>query len=227
MTVEIVHQPDLFSVGDPDYRIEPIDPRETYPFLLEIHYAKRIPSISHSFGLIREGDLRGVITYGLPPSPTLCRGIAGPDWTPKVIELNRLCLLNNDKNEASRLVGGSLKLLPKPTIVVSFADTAQDHLGVIYQATNFLYTGRSAKRTEWVIEGMEDLHSKSISDLVQGSDGRRIDALREMFGDRLTHRDRSSKHRYIYLVGSKSDRRAMRRDLRYPILPYPKRDSHD
>jgi hypothetical protein len=74
---------------------------------------------------------------------------------------------------------------------------------------------------------MEDMHSKSISDLVDGSEGRRIDALREMFGDRLTHRDRSSKHRYIYLVGSKSDRRAMRRDLRYPILPYPKKDNHE
>ena len=33
------------------YYVESIDSRETYDWLLNKHYAKRIPSISYAFGL--------------------------------------------------------------------------------------------------------------------------------------------------------------------------------
>ena len=55
----------------------------------------------------------------------------------------------------------AFKLLPNPRIVVSYADTEQEHIGVVYQATNFLYTGLSDKRTEWRLRG-SNLHSKTV-----------------------------------------------------------------
>jgi hypothetical protein len=70
-----------------------------------------------------------------------------------VLELNRLVLKYNKKNEASMLVGKSIKLLPKPKIIISYADISQNHIGYIYQATNFIYTGLSAKRKEWQMTG--------------------------------------------------------------------------
>ena len=220
---QIIHQPDLFSDSDTEYRIKAIDPREAHPFILEIHYARRLPAISYAYGLERNSELLGIVTYGKPASRTLCDGICGSAWTSQVIELNRLCLLNNGSNEASRLVGGSLKLLPKPSIVVSYADTAQDHLGVIYQATNFLYTGMTVPRDDWYIEGLEHAHSRKLSHIADSTERRGLEGLREVYGDRLKTRPRSVKHRYVYLVGSKSERRSMHRDLRYPVLPYPKR----
>jgi hypothetical protein len=39
-------------------------------------------------------------------------------------------------------------MLPKPTIVVSYADTAMGHIGYIYQASNFLFTGTTKERTD-------------------------------------------------------------------------------
>ena len=39
-----------------------------------------------------DGKLTGVVTYGTPPSSTLRKGVAGPDFEAHVIELNRLCL---------------------------------------------------------------------------------------------------------------------------------------
>jgi hypothetical protein len=95
--------------------------------------------------LFRNGDLVGVCTYGKPPSSTLLRGVCGEQYAPIVYELNRLCLRDNLPMEASRLVAGTFRLLPKPLIVVSYADTKQGHEGVVYQATNFIYTGLSAK----------------------------------------------------------------------------------
>jgi hypothetical protein len=125
----------------PTMKIIPIEPNQTYDWLLNVHYAKRIPQIMKAFGLYDGDALIGVVTYGIPASPSLCMGICGKEYSDKVLELNRLCLMNNDKNQASMLVSGSIKLLPKPTIVVSYADNAQGHVGYVYQATNFLYTG--------------------------------------------------------------------------------------
>ena len=142
----------------------PIEPKETYDWLLNVHYAKRIPQIMKAFGLYDGDNLIGVVTYGIPASPSLCMGICGKEHAEKVLELNRLCLLDNHKNLASKLVSGSIKQLPKPTIVVSYADNKQGHVGYVYQATNFLYTGLSEKRVDWAIKGLEHKHSKTISD---------------------------------------------------------------
>ena len=78
---------------------------ETEEWLMNIHYAKRLPSITYSFGLFKDNVLIGIITYGMPVSHTLCEGICGKEYKDNVLELNRLCLLHNRKNEASFLVG--------------------------------------------------------------------------------------------------------------------------
>lgn len=99
------------------YQVKAIEKKRTHSFLLDIHYARRIPPISFAFGLFENDDLVGVITYGMPASPSLCKGICGKEYKDMVIELNRLCLLNNKKGEASRLVGASLRLLPNPRLL--------------------------------------------------------------------------------------------------------------
>ena len=40
-------------------------------WLLYKHYAKRIPSITYSFGLFKNDILVGVLTFGMTSSPTL------------------------------------------------------------------------------------------------------------------------------------------------------------
>ena len=59
------------------------------PFILDIHYAKRKPSISYVYGLYDDKELIGVCSFGSPASPSLCKGIAGEINRSKVIELNR------------------------------------------------------------------------------------------------------------------------------------------
>jgi hypothetical protein len=216
METQATYQQSLFDTTCSGYVVKPIKSQETHWFLLEIHYAKRLPSISHAFGLFLNDELVGVVTYGSPASNTLCSGLCGVEYKKHVLELNRLVLKNNLKNEASRLVGGSLKLLPKPRIIVSFADNAQHHTGYIYQATNFIYTGLSAKRNEWAVEGLEHLHSKTLSD------GRSIEEIKAQYGDKFYYRERSRKHRYVTFTGNKQQRAEMRNALKYEVLPYPK-----
>lgn len=197
-------------------KIIPIEPKETYDWLLNVHYAKRIPQIMKAFGLYDDDKLVGVITYGNPASPSLCMGICGKEYAEIVLELNRLCLLDNHKNLASKLVSGSIKQLPKPTIVVSYADNKQGHVGYVYQATNFIYTGLSAKRVDWAVKGLEHKHGRTISGNLT------LEEMKEKYGDDFYYEKRSRKHRYIIFHGSKNDKKILKSKLKYKILPYPK-----
>jgi hypothetical protein len=186
-------------------KVLPIKSEETTPWILKKHYAKRLPSISYAFGLFKENSLIGVVTYGMPASPFLCIGVCGEKHKDIVLELNRLCLLDNKKNQASFLVANSLKLLPKPCVVVSYADTAMGHVGYVYQACNFLFTGTTKERTDMAAEnGKHSRHNKGNSEL---------------------RMHRSAKHRYVYIVGNKTQKKVLSTALRYEVLPYPKGDS--
>ena len=202
-----------------EMEVKPLKNFEVYPWLLEKHYAKRIPQIMYAFGLYVERELVGVITYGIPASPALCMGICGAKYSPIVLELNRICLLNNAKNEASFLVSHSIQQLPKPTIIVSYADTEHGHVGYVYQATNFMYTGLSANRVDWTIKGQEHKHSKTISD------GMSLEDMKEKYGEDFYYTQRSRKHRYIFLNGNKTQKKELLANLLYPPQPYPKGDS--
>lgn len=200
------------------YHVAPIPKKDTHWLLLNVHYARRIPPMSYAFGLFKNGELVGVVTYGMPASPALCKGVCGSEYRSNVLELNRLCLVNNEKGEASRLVGASLRMLPKPLIVVSYADTSQQHVGVIYQATNFVYTGSTKPRTEIAVRGLEHMHSKALSNT-----GSLAELIERHGAENVYQRPRAVKHRYVFFVGAKKEVKKMKEALRYPILPYPKR----
>ena len=193
---------------------------ECSKYILEIHYAKRWPSISYAYGLFDDGDLCGVITYGTPPSAPLKRGIAGDKFKSDILELNRLCLLNNNKNEASYLISHSLKLLPRNKIIISFADTSKGHSGIVYQAANFTYHGLSAKRTDWKVKGKEHLHGQTIADEFRGVKNR-AQAMRDKYGDDFYLEPRARKHRYIYVVGNKGYKKEVYREIKYKQQAYP------
>jgi len=182
----------------------PIKTHETEPWIMEKHYARRMPCISYAFGLFKNNYLVGIVTYGIPASNSLCEGVCGKENKHHVLELNRLCLLNNEKNESSFLVANSIKMLPKPKIIVSYADSAQGHIGYVYQATNFLFTGTTKERTDMFAgEGKHSRHA--------------IDPTIRQF--------RSAKHRYLYFHGTKYQKKLFNLSLNYKILNYPKGES--
>jgi len=205
------------NISNTNYSVSRISRNQTEKYILEIHYAKRYPQMKYAYGLFKNEKLVGVITYGIPASRSLCKGIAGEEYIDDILELNRLCLLHNLKNEASMLVASSLKELPKPKIVVSYADSSQNHIGYVYQATNFIYTGLSDKRKEWRMIN-DNRHSKTICEKYSLEE-------RKNNPDKFIHIDRPRKHRYLYICGDKRYKKNMLSKIKYPIYPYPKCNS--
>jgi hypothetical protein len=188
--------------------VSSIEHFECREWLLYKHYAKRIPSISYSYGLFDGLDLIGICTIGKPASPSLCVGVCGKEQSEYVYELNRLVVNDNlPSNALSYFVGNVLKLLP-PMILVSYADTSQNHHGYIYQATNWLYTGKTKERTDI---GFED-----------GTHSRHYD---KNIDKTLFRKKRSSKYRYIYFTGTKRNKKVWKSLLKYNIEEYPKGDN--
>jgi hypothetical protein len=131
------------------YKVISVQPFETHEWLLKKHYAKRVPSISYSFGLYEGAILIGVMTIGKPASPNLCDGVCGKEFTEYVYELNRLCVQDGlEKNVLSYFVASCLKMIKEDLILVSYADKLMGHNGYIYQATNWIYTGATKERTD-------------------------------------------------------------------------------
>jgi len=183
--------------------------------IVDRHYLHRKGPCSIAFGLFDGMALVGVITYGTPSSAPLRGGICGHEYANDVIELTRLWVDDSvAKNGESYLIGNTLKRCGKK-IVVSFADSGEGHVGTVYQATNWIYTGLSADRTSWTIDGSQN-HGQTIADRHTSSE------LRALYGDKFSLVKRTRKHRYIYLNTDKRESKQLLRCLRYPVLPYPK-----
>jgi hypothetical protein len=197
---------------DSEYVVRKIENSNTKELILNFHYARRMPSISFAYGLFLNGELEGVVTFGQPASPRVCDGIAGKENARLVLELNRLVLRNNRKNEASRLVGQALRMLPKPKIIISYADTAQKHLGVVYQATNFDYYGLSEIRTDRVfIDGTKQKHGRHV-----------ISTDIENLHERTKLVERPRKHRYVKIIANKTIQKRLMQQIKYEKKRYPK-----
>ena len=215
-----------------DWEVRCIPFSEAKEWVVCKHYAHRIPPISHAFGLYdKDKILQGVCTYGTPMSSQL-KNCLGEKWADKLLELNRLCVNEGlPRNALSFFVGQTFKMLPSPCPLVSYADTGQHHHGYIYQATNWIYTGLSAKFDDYVVKGLEHLHSASIGDRAGRTDKKghgfsRVQKLREMYGEENVYlKERSRKHRYFYFLGDKRQTRQMKAALPYEIEPYPKGDN--
>ena len=206
------------------YKITKIKNEECKEWFLHKHYAKRLPSVSYAFGLYKNNLLLGICSYGRPVAHTLIKHAFNGHYQDNFLELNRLVVNDNlPKNSLSFFVSATLKQLPSPVVVVSYADTSLNHHGYIYQATNFIYTGLSAKRTDYKIKGMEHLHSASVMDHAgRGLEKGKIEKLKAIYGNNLYLKDRPRKHRYFYLIGTKKQKKEMLANLAYEVCNYPK-----
>lgn len=110
---------------------------------LMFHYARAIPVALCSFSVFNNaGEWCGTIVYsgGANQHQGKKYGLKQGE----VCELVRMAL-NGKQESTSKALSLSLKLLKKYNpllkLVVSYADCDQDHVGTIYQATNWIYEG--------------------------------------------------------------------------------------
>lgn len=167
------------------------------------------------FGLVEDNKVVGVAVYGQPSPPIQKHAFAERDF--RLYELSRVVVQTKTKNAASFLVANSLKMLESPCAVVSYADMEQNHCGIIYQATNWLYTGATVSHDKlYIVDGVRlhpmTLRDRGITDPTRWAKENNIEMVKPM-----------QKHRYFFLCGTSKQKKRMLKKLKYPVIPeYPK-----
>lgn len=209
------------SVKD-KYQVKSVTTDQCKEWLLKKHYLKRMTSFTYSFGLYEGNILVGVMTFGNAIPLTMKKSLFGEKYMDFVYELNRLCTNDNlDKNANSFFIGEVFKQLPKPIIIVSYADKSVGHNGYIYQATNFIFTGESHTQLDWKLKGKEHIHSRTLMDEFAFEENR-IQKLKEKYGDQLYQVKREPKYRYVFVLADKRLKKEIMSNKLFEAKPYPK-----
>jgi hypothetical protein len=198
-----------------NYTVKPIKKEESYVWLLDKHYAHRIPPMAYVYGLYdNTSTLLGCCVFGYP-----CRKLQ--EYWGNILELVRLVVEEGcEKNTLSFFVAESLKMLPRPLTVVSYADDNVGHKGYIYQATNWIYTGLSSSEKKIFIEG-KLIHRRSLNSVYGTSS---VSELCKKY--KIETEEQTGKHRYFMFLGTKKQKKELKDKLPYEVIKYPKGDNN-
>jgi hypothetical protein len=186
------------------------------------------------------GDkLIGVIVYGFPVGAKAPTSVCDDLTKDNVLELTRLyCDDGYGSNIESYALGQSFRWLKENDkdikVLISYADNGQEHLGGIYQATNWIYQGLStdiALMPNFGISLQKDpykwIHSRTVYSM-WGSNN--LEHLKREIGKNgyteFWRREEPPKHRYIQILAKdKKEKRNLISRLKHPIQSYPKNAS--
>ena len=170
------------------------------------HYSHTHPGgIDYCFAITEGQRILGACMFGYiagnPKAMCVCKGIDEPA---KYRELMRLVLLDEvPKNSESKFIGYCLRWLKKNTEIValvSFADPKFGHVGTVYQATNWIYTGIQKQDRDRLILKREDLFGSFEKEIhPKTAYNRNGSSSASALGDIRTEA-RQPKHRYVYLL---------------------------
>jgi len=202
-------------------RVQPIPFVAAKKILVRHHYLHSLPGGTKlAFGAFVEGKLLGAITFGVGPynAFALVEGTCPDDC----LTLTRLWLSEElPPNSESRVISVCLRYLRKYTtikFVLTYADPTRGHVGTIYQATGWLYTGLSEATPKFDIGDGVARHSRSLAHAF-GSHSLKYLSER---GLKVKILPQIPKHRYIYFLDQD-----YRNRLKPITLPYPKKETDE
>lgn len=178
--------------------------------VLRWHYSETMPPIKTvRVGVWWDDVFKGAVIFSRPCRNQHKMFKLSPT---EVCELARVALDRHEGFHVTAVVARAIKLLkqrcPALRLVVSFADPAEGHLGRIYQAGNWLYTGRSAPVRTLVHQGKK-IHRRKFT-------GASFDNPRSKPPVGSVWVAVPGKHRYLMPLD-----RAMRRQVEPLAQPYP------
>lgn len=176
-----------------------------------------------------EEKLIGVITYAHPVSNRAIGSICGEGVfeLDEVLELVRLFIHDGyGKNIESYVIGQSFEWLrqndKRVKVLVSYADPEAGHTGRIYRATNWIYQGCGVSKLmpDYSIRLSEDgpwIHSRTVG---ERWGNKSIENLADKIGHTFWRKEETAKHRYIYFLCDKKEKKKYLKQLKLPIVDY-------
>ena len=162
---------------------------------LYFHYAKSVPAYSYAYNIYNDdNEWCGCVIFGLGANNRMSGFLNCIPGT--VLELQRVALNGKQgHNATSKAVSMAMRQVKQDAVYLkclfSYADTKQKHIGVIYQATNWIYIGES-ESSEYEKDGIR-YHCRTVS-TIKKKYGKKYTSLELGFKSVKT----MNKHTYIY-----------------------------
>jgi len=207
--------------------IKEIDKQTAWDMIILNHYSHKKTSARFALGIYHNDKLIGCLTYGFPVGRCVVKSICPSFNNDSVLELTRLWIQDGyGQNIESWFIGQSFKYIKEKHLnvkcLISYADPNVGHFGSIYQATNWLYQkSPMICQAFQVMVGNELLHSRSC---VARYGTTNIKKLEGITNKKCSWKIEQKKHRYLYFVCNKRDKRTYMKEVKHPILPYPKKE---
>jgi hypothetical protein len=208
-----------------DYHVKIIDKKIAKEIIINNHYSKKWSSCRFAFGLFRNDKLVGVAVYGFPVGRQVVKSISSILENKDVLELTRLFVYDSEpRNTETMFLSMTFKHLKqeKIKVIVSYSDPLYGHVGIIYQASNFLYQGNNTMLVKGYSYKINEkvYHARSAV----AKFGSVKDEVLKKFDSKYEKVELLKKHRYIYILDKKSKKDIMK-TIKHPIVPYPKNNS--
>lgn len=206
-----------------DYTIDLIDKELAKKLIKENHYSHAWTPSRYTLGLFDKEKLIGVAVYGFPVGRQTVKSITPSLENKDVLELKRLWLVDEaPKNSESYFIAKTFDWLRKNTdikVLISYSDPTYNHLGTIYQATNWLYQGNNVAAGNGYLHKIHGklTNQRSVTVVyktIKTEELLKIDPNYERVKIK-------KKHRYIYIL-HKKDRKKIISELKHKPMPYPK-----
>lgn len=158
-------------ISPKEYTVSLCERNDIKPFIEEWHYSHSINGLmsDYCFKLTDGDNIVGAMIYGRFAMANVWKKYG--ESSHDVIELRRLCCIDDTpKNTESYFIGNTLKWLINHTdinSVVSYADPEYGHEGIIYQAANFEFIGKTSKGKVIYYNGKK-YHDKSVRATYKG-----------------------------------------------------------
>lgn len=196
-----------------DMTIGRVSTSDVDEFAHRYHYANGGLCALWRWGLYDGLVLHGVVSYNTP-SRQAQAAVFGEEHIAHIWNMGRLIFSDRSpRNCESRLIAGSLRAIqrehPHVWAVLTYAATDAGHIGYVYQATNAIYTGTGGNTYHWVTPDNQRRSTVKVEPAI---------ALQRGWRPVVS----GVKHRYLYILGNKTERRERMRMLKLPSLPYPK-----
>ncbi len=203
--------------GTRDFFVALLPVRQAREIIIQNHYSGRVVNNSYlHLGVYLKGVLVGVLQFGYTLNPRRVGHIVEGTEIGQYLELNRMWLDDvAPRNSESRAIAYCIRFIrramPMVAWIQSFADERCGGLGVVYQASNFLYCGCHFTRF-FELDG-DYYHEMLLTAHKKG--GLRGRYLRENLDRAVKHKLR--QFRYVRFI-----KRGWEKRLCLPVLPYPK-----
>ena len=184
------------------------------------HYAKRMPVNTTGYSVMNDkNEWCGCILYGSGANQNIGKEF-GLEQS-QVYELVRVAL-NGKQEQTSKALAMSIKQIkrdnPKLRMLVSYADSNQNHIGIIYQATNWYYIGECASECGVMVNG-KLTHRRSLFSKYGTSS---IEWLKNNIDSDIVNTFGKPKHKYVYLFD-----KSIYRLIEERIKSYPKKNKEN